>query len=433
MRRRERVGIVSSLLIVGVVGGLMAPLPSEAAPTLTVDGVNVGLTQITCTDTGYNSCWSISGTAGTGRQIGAWMVADVSATNKARVLINDVSTVGSLDAMKLTGVTFSPVVLSGTKTTTAVVRNTYNAGGGNPTGNYSWAMGMGGYFDPPSNENVVGNRLKLNATGTFPDTVTLGALDTGSFTTSTIVNVNGSVTRSLAAKLVKSACNTGSSRCAPTITYTFTITVAGGDKLVLNDSVIGGGGTCREEEPPPSVPPGTPDTLPVGPVCRGFENQVNQLIHRDLLDSIKSAKAAGAVVSEQCVGACGTGTIIIVKELGEGSPDGTFGFSGTGEDIPAAFDLTTPSTASVTFNNLSTGLIGGTRTISETVFPSTDAYHYWNLDQVNCVNTGGANLAAWSELHAGSEGPLVGVTVTNLADNDTLTCTFTNSLNANPI
>ena len=32
----QQVGLVSTLLIVGILGGLMAPLPSEAAPTVTL-------------------------------------------------------------------------------------------------------------------------------------------------------------------------------------------------------------------------------------------------------------------------------------------------------------------------------------------------------------------------------------------------------------
>jgi hypothetical protein len=410
-------------LLLGV--ALAMPNLLEAAPTLTIDGISAGtLAQTTC-PTGYNSCWLIPGTIGTGRQIGNWMVADVSSTNRARVLINDVGTVGSVDALKLTGVTLTPIVVSGTKTATVVIRNQYTAG--QPKGDYKWAMGMGGYFDPPTTENVVGDRLRLLGTGDFLGSVTMGTLDTGSFTTSTILNVNGSVTRSLSAITVKPACDTGGGFCRPTIAYTFTITANGQDKLVLNDSVIGAGGTCREEGSPSDVPPGTPDPLPPVPTCKAVENQVNQVIHKDMLDSIKSAKAAGAVVAETCVGACGNGTIIIQKAVATGDPDGTFGFHGTGEDMPTAFDITTTSGAgSRTFSNVATGLTGGQRTIEEIVFPDeTGTGAAWILDSVTCTNTGGANSTAWSSIFDDGEA-LTGVTVSNLADADTLTCIFTN-------
>ena len=252
-------GLVSCLLIVGVLGGLLVPLSSEAAPaTLTIQGLSVGLTLNGpgCgSDTGFNTCYSLNGTnitTDTTRQntirIGDWYVGDVSGTNQARVLINDVSTTGSVDTMKMTGVTFTPVI-PGTVATPqvvhAVVTNTYNVGGGNIAGNYTWGLVQGGQFDPPTIENVVGDRLKLTGTGTangvnFP----LGVLDTGSFTTSTINNIVGYVAKSKAASVVKPACNTGSNRCAPKITYDYEITVRGLDTLFLTDSIFGIGGPC---------------------------------------------------------------------------------------------------------------------------------------------------------------------------------------------
>jgi hypothetical protein len=398
-------------------GALVVPLPSEAKPTLTIAGQTLpdaDLQPITC-PTGYNSCWSIAGTA-TGRNINnIVIVKDVSSTNRARVLINDVGTVGSVDAMKLTGVTLTPVIVAGDKTITVVIRNQYSAG--QPKGDYKWAMGMGGYFDPPSTENVVGDRLRLIGTGVFPDTVTMGTLDTGSFTTSTILNVNGSVTRSLSATTVKSACDTGGGFCRPTITYTFTIVIRGGDTLVLNDSVIGAGGTCREEGSPTDVPPGTPDPVPPAPVCKAVENQINQVIHKDMLDSIKSAKAAGAVVAEACVGACGNGTIIIQVNT---PIDGIAGFHATGEDMQD-FDIeATSGFGSKTFSNLSTGVIGGSRTITEIVFPDILDF----LGSVDCT-TPNESGTTWNHVFDDGEA-VVGITVSNLADGDTLTCTFVN-------
>ena len=69
-------------------------------------------------------------------------------------------------------------------------------------------MAQGGQFDPDSNENVIGNRLKHTGTGTTSGNFTsgtfpLGTLDTGTFTTSTINNMVGYVTKSKAASVVK--------------------------------------------------------------------------------------------------------------------------------------------------------------------------------------------------------------------------------------
>jgi len=164
MKYLRWVGLMSSLVIVGVLGGLMVPLPSEAA-TLKIDGVSVTLnTPIAC-DSGYNSCFVITLALNTPRTIGAWVVGDVSTTNRARVMINDLGTTGSVDKMKLTGVTFTPVVAAGDKTTTVIISHTFS--NGQLSGDYLWGMGMAGQFDPPTTENVVGDEVILVGTGLF--------------------------------------------------------------------------------------------------------------------------------------------------------------------------------------------------------------------------------------------------------------------------
>src|SRR6185369_5206299 len=138
MRYIQRVGLLSTLLIVGVLGGLTAPLPAKAGnPTLTIDGISVGLTQggPGCgNDTGFvngsnsvlNSCYSIAGTNTTTDstrsqtlRVGNWYVGDYTSTNQARVLINDTGT--GTDNMKLTGVTFSSAINTSTSTNTVSI------------------------------------------------------------------------------------------------------------------------------------------------------------------------------------------------------------------------------------------------------------------------------------------------------------------------
>ena len=259
MRYLRRVGFVSCLLIVGVLGGLLAPLPSEAL-TVTIDGssVQIATTSAACSP-GYNLCSFI-----TPRQYGNWIVGDVSSTNRARIMIGDNSAANSLDLLKMTGITFTPVVTAGTKiTTTVVVTHTYNAGGGNPQGNYSWGYGMSGYFDPPGpnapDENVVGDRLQQIGRGNFGGTFTnvqLGSgIDTGVLATPSAKNLSGSISRTSTPTVVQPNCNTGNARCAPTITQTFTITAVGPDKLVMTDSMIAAGGTCRAVDEVIPIPP----------------------------------------------------------------------------------------------------------------------------------------------------------------------------------
>jgi hypothetical protein len=196
--------------------------------------------------------------------------------------------------------------------------------------------------------------------------------------------------------------------------------------LFLNDSMIAAGGTCREDESPSDVPLGPPDPLPPILSCRAVENLINQVILKDMLDSIKSAKAAGAVVSETCVGGCGNGTIRIQKSfVNSGTADGTFGFHGTGEDIPTAFVITTVGgTGSLTFNNLATDEAGGERTIEEIVFPDeTGTGAIWILESVSCKSEKGTTT--WREFLDDTKA-LIGVTEIKLANADTLICTFTN-------
>ena len=135
MRYLRWVGLVCSLLFVGVLGGLMVAVPAEAGnPTLTIDGLTVSLTQggPGCgNDTGFingsnsvlNSCYSIAGTNTTTDstrsqtlRVGNWYIGDYTTTNQARVLINDTAT--GTDNMKLTGVTFSSAINTSTTTNT---------------------------------------------------------------------------------------------------------------------------------------------------------------------------------------------------------------------------------------------------------------------------------------------------------------------------
>ncbi|TKB59022.1 MAG: hypothetical protein E8D49_08815 [Nitrospira sp.] len=498
MRYLRRVGFVSCLLIVGVLGGLLAPYSSEAAPaTLTIQGLPVGLTLNGpgCgNDTGFNTCYSLNGTnitTDTTRQntirIGNWYVGDVSTSNQARVLINDVSTTGSVDTMKMTGVTFTPVI-PGTVATPqvvhAVVTNTYNVGGGNIAGDYTWGMVQGGQFDPPTIENVVGDRLKLTGTGTangvnFP----LGVLDTGSFTTSTVNNIVGYVARSKAASVVKPACNTGSGRCAPVIKYDYEITVRGLDTLFLTDSIFGAGGPCYKglklallklvdhifdqfdhladaEHPMGCTKFVENINAPEGPL----QGAVNAII-------TEGQNTPGAVAAETCLGACIVINKTVDPDLNTGEGPVTFGFTGTGDGIDN-FTLITDGEGgeSTTFSNLTASLVQ--RTITETGFPyvpdtfdgvppeQSDHDSFWWTHTVSCEsannpapgNTSGPTTwttfaPTFSDVHAnrsalGNDNPLPEdlpipeiaisrqgyVTVTNLAAGDTLTCTFDNRL-----
>lgn len=498
MRRLRWVRLVFSLLFVGVLGGLMAPLPSEALnstqPTVTIDGVPVSMTRIpnvnnACPgDTAYNSCWSI--TPGT---YGGWTVGHYNSTsNKARVLINDASAAGSRDSMKMTGITFTPIV-AGTaaspKVTHAIITHNFNEGGGNISGDYLWALAQGGQFDPPTTENVVGNKLKLTGTGSGPGITpfALGTLDTGTFTTSTIPNVVGYVTKSKSASVVKPACNTGSGRCAPTIRYDYEITVVGKDQLQLSDSVFGAGGVCYKglklkllkliDHIFDQFDQLQDDEHPMG--CNKFAEALNVETQASVAAIVAEGIASGGVAVETCEGGC----IVINKTTDQdlnvpGQAD--FGFTATGAGM-VNFTLITGDCdgscgdGTQTFSSLSTGGAGGSRTITETGFPyvpdtfdgvppgESDHDSFWWTRTVSCEsannpepgNTSGPTTwttfaptfatvndnraALGNDASLGNEGPLPTdpeiaplrqgyVTVHNLAAGDTLTCTFDNRL-----
>jgi hypothetical protein len=489
MRYLRWVGLVFSLVFVGALGGLVAPLSSEALnsqrPTVTINGVGpIGMTRIpnvnnACPspDTAYNSCWSIP----TG-PYGNWTVGNYSATNKARVLINDASAAGSRDSMKMTGITFTPTVVDATtKVTHAIITHTFNEGGGNISGDYLWALAQGGQFDPPTAENVVGNKLKLTGTGSGPGITpfALGTLDTGTFTTSTIPNVIGYVTKSKAASVVKPACNTGSNRCAPTIRYDYEITVKGNDQLQLSDSVFGAGGVCYKglklkllkliDHIFDQFDHLADAEHPMG--CTKFAEALNVETQAAVAAIVAEGIASGGVAVETCEGGCIVINKTVDPDLNTGEGPATFSFTGTGDGINN-FTLTTgdcdgpcEGDGTQTFSNLSTG---GSRTIRETGFPfvfDDDGDHdkFWWTRDVSCVsannpepgNTSGpttwttvvptfatvnANRAALgNDASLGNEDPLPTnpyiaplrqgyVTVHNLAVGDTLTCTFDNRL-----
>lgn len=489
----QRVGLVLTLLIGGVLGGLMTPLPSEALnsqqPTVTFQGadgsVNISMARIpnvnnACPspDTAYNSCWSITpGTYGSGND--AWVVGHYNATsNKARIIINDSSATGSRDAMKMTGITFKPVVpgtAASPRVLKVIITHIFNEGGGNISGDYLIAMAQGGQFAPESDENVIGNRLKQTGTGTTSGNFTsgtfaLGTLDTGTFTTSSINGKVGYVTKSKAASVVKPACNTGSNRCAPTLKLEYEIYVVGDDQLQLSDSVSETGGVCYKglklkllkliDHIFDKFDHLADDEHPLG--CTKFAEASNAETAAAVAAIVATGIGSGGVAVETCLGACIVINKTVDPDLNTGVDPVTFDFTGTGAGINN-FTLITDGKGgeSTTFSGLVAG--ASTRIITETGFPYVsdsvsdggDGDHdkFWWTHNVSCVSALGSesgttwtvDVPTFAEVNAkrGYLGvgppPVVpapavdafrrgSVTVTNLAAGDTLTCTFDNRL-----
>lgn len=498
----QRIGLVSTLLIGGVLGGLTVPLLSEAA-TLTIDGINITLNNNTPSSTttaqgdrypceaGYSLCWYITPPGTATRTIagptGNWTIANISSSNRARVRIYDVGGTPStnVDKMNLTGIKITPPANTTGKTLNIVLKHFYANGQGQ--GNYQWGMGVTGQFNPsPATTGTVkDNKFLLVGTGAFKtadgtqDPKEIGRLDKGQITDPPILEGDvGNISQTLSVRSVKDSCNTsGTGLCKPDITYTYSITFYGGDTLSLTDSFIGAGITCTDAELDPDIPPillflmrlvdptgvlptkisGLNDWIDamavkyrlnpkqlakvekvkvalakwlLGQTCVG---KAQQVLNIDAASGLAQGFAAGAKLATTCsdTNTCGTGTIVIKKTL---SPDviDNFGFTGTGSGI-TDFGIRTDqeecsegcnNVGSQTFTRLLTGVAGGVRTITETSFPPPPAYYSsWALQSVYCDG----DYTQWEEIHEDGEGPLVGIRVNYLNDNQTLTCTFHNS------
>jgi len=194
MRSLRWVGLIFSLLIVGVLGGLMAAIPAEAGtPTLTLDGITIPLEQegTSASDNcpaasihlayngttdgqplkadktnGVSGCYSITGLKGsdtTTMTVGNWTLGNYSSGNKGRVLVND--SMGT-DWMKATGITIrrTSIASSNSDTQTEVTSDTDDGGvdgtpcsinRGSPADCVVGVLTLKNTFDASGGQNVV--------------------------------------------------------------------------------------------------------------------------------------------------------------------------------------------------------------------------------------------------------------------------------------
>ena len=470
MRSLRGVGVLLSLLIVGVLGGVIAPPPSEAR-TVEIDTItNVSLFNYTC-ETGYNSCAYLidptTGTAPRSRTIGGWVVSDVSATNRARVRIQDIGGAGgtaNIDKMNITGVKFTPVDTTGSVTTHIKITHTYSTG--QNKGDYHFGVGVTGVFDPTGQTNVLGDHFILTASGTFNDgnaanpSVALGTLNLGAFSVSPGPGINGPITQTIATRSVKNPCDTnGSGYCRPTVKYDLQITSVDGDSLVLTDSGLWCGITIPEGH--------DCDSNPAGPICRQLKKcgailtsdaknvtNATTCVNTNTCGTIEIKKTTAA--EYDFGGACGQGGLCPHTLIVQDSQ--TFGFDGTGSGIfPFVITtdgVTTGSKGSYSLDFLDT--TSGTRVIRETVFPETafpgvcnpsnpcfNSVH-WFTKTVSCTPASGGpegfvyytfnGLKNMILNQDGTQQRSGGVVVSSLAVNPSggpvvqLTCTFENGI-----
>ena len=220
MRSLRGVGVLFSLLIVGVLGGLIAPFLSEAhPPTVTlqvdtggavIDILNYGnqgtdetgepATTVfpTCTATeialGYNFCYSLevgdtlysktginTNTADCNSTNRCFKVQNYDGSTFARLLIADQSALNG-DRITLSGVKFVPYVDGSTWPATerhvlnVTMGNTFNLVPGT-NGTYVSYLRTAGVFDQLADANAVGDQIYYYGRGTFDPNDTVNTVN----------------------------------------------------------------------------------------------------------------------------------------------------------------------------------------------------------------------------------------------------------------
>jgi len=293
----QQVGLVSTLLTAGVLGWLMEPLPSEAAPLSTPPSVKLRmdtgttftLPTLTLRDClaadispgGYNYCYTVptggivTGTGGKQYRI------DPNGTPRVRIADKN-----GQDKLSITGVQFVPVgtwpstephtlTLTVSATLDGTTDGQRGIGGAtiNATnaGIYKWAVRSSGEF---ISNDAIGNTLTLAGTGTFSTAKTNRPIlstenpaarrGTKNLTTLTF-NISGPVGDVNWGGLTNTdmgqqdlyfpefdckrdyGANQAPAACRPTITQTFTATIKGPDTLrVLGGPADAMGVKCTE-------------------------------------------------------------------------------------------------------------------------------------------------------------------------------------------
>jgi hypothetical protein len=439
MKYLRWVGLMPSLLIVGLLGELMAPLPSgaeslpivtlfEGSATTTFNVVAGGsnCTNSTAPPAGF-LCYSITGPT-TGGSISfpnmafaansRWRVRSVASNNQARVLVKDSDT--ATDNMYITGISIQSNINATSTTNVATIpgpcsvcqvgnltlRKTFDLGVGNPAGPLSWSMHMGGNINAPDfSENVVNDRMVVTGKACFsvgcnPDAgISVGTLDTTVFTTPTTLGGQGGITRDKSPSLFGN-CNTGNNKCKQTVKYVYTFTVQGLDLVNLTDSLTGCGGTCNpgnkaKGQLPACGDPNTPPDLNTNPPEEpSIFYQCAQQLAGDRDADNTSNEATGGVLAEVC------GSPACIGIMLEGTPPGTSAFVGP-FTLEASGDGVCPSSNSCqtqvtldrdangtkTFGNLALAPPAGDRTFIITGFPPGGAQGLYQLDQVTSNST----------------------------------------------
>jgi hypothetical protein len=347
MKSLRRVGLLSSLLIVGVMGVLMAPLPSEAATTLTLQvdsGTPVSIlgSAVTCADTvNFKNCFAVGSLVdAVGNNSRHYQV---KAAPNAQPRLN----IGPSRA-KLTGVTFYPTSTAWGCTNAAagskqcairdenhslkiVMTNQFNAGnlttfsiglrsGGNTTAGPSSTSNCGlTSTGLPALCNSQYNFVSLGGTGKFDTTtnppVPLTGINSANVAVLKVQNSGTSGVMSWTTQLDQTstyptfACKTGTDStgktlCQPTITMNYIASLYGPDTVTLNDSndEIGGGCNQTNNEGGTLTPQGPP-CFSSSKKTKSIDDIITATFTTDTTNDQAADDDAGAVLATQCTDA----------------------------------------------------------------------------------------------------------------------------------
>jgi hypothetical protein len=463
MRSLRWVGVLFSLLIVGVLGGLMAPLPSEAnPPTLTLQADNGNIVNIlggtaTC-PSGYNQCYLVNYNAaiafGTGNRGFDVFTAPNTSSTAAKLRIND--TAGQ-DALKLTEVKFGPTSTSSWPNTEShvlkiVITNTFNTANG--AGNYVFALRSGGYLQAGGTVSPIYTQydfVRFEGRGTFsPTLVNVPLLNVAPATTNrtplTLQVANAATATYFTLDQVVTyptfGCDADGSgsgtACRPIITITMTVTLYGPDSLVLttsNDAL--GGGPCK-------LTPADGVDSPTGPVLpchsNGKKKSSSDFIQQQFTDNdttdVNTAinDEPSAVRAVQCVEAdncpCAdpddprcAGTIVHIADVTPATIN-TFPFTAVGPGIPSPnYTITTDANGDGSKQFSPLPAVGqGPWTFVTGEFPLADPTHRYDVDSISCESTLEPEAEVFTTWTAAAGSVKDFVTVDTLKGGDTLTC-----------
>jgi hypothetical protein len=457
-----RVGHVLTLLIIGVLGGLMVPFPSEAGTptaTITVDASTYSLGLSSCAvPTGYRACYSLPQNApytGSNGVTPRTFTIKGYAGSLPRILVGD-SNGSGLDVITLTTVEFAPTVLNwGTTTANTTEKHTLKVtinhkfdNVPNPKGTYLFALRTSGMFK----SNVTGlsassDFVKFQGTGVFTGTTLRnllapppsGATCDPYNSRSSPLDVNYCpLKRTMATTSVLTSsfssspalaqispypgypCDNGVS-CTPSVTLTMTAVLVGPDSFILSSSNDAAGGSCNLD---PTGPPSSTQAIPCHTGGKGkksldqmiAEYFAQQTIKDNAAFAAEGAESTPACTGEECVcqdpDTCG-GTITITKNMFFNN---------------CSIEPTCPSP--VTFNFTITGPTNTTASIPVPINPGENS------------GTASTNVTVSPGTYTVSEDPGSGYFLTDIASpcgvfltptpftvesGGTVTCTFSNS------